>query len=1198
MATKEEVAALIKDAVDSGEDDIAEKLIAVYDSMGTAPQQDEGITPEDIKAAGFEGLAETMRGFKELRAPYEEPLFYGEDPNAATQALRGIGAGASRIARGIGLETGLAMAEPIIGRERLERVPTYQAEKAWREAEELFYKPSVSIDDVIESRGDLSVLLPFIGETLANSAPSMVAAVANLPAFTLSMVGDIAKTRAANRGPDAEVTGAGLLWAAGTSGIVAGGERLGARYMTGGAPASTAGGRILQASATEAGTEGVQEAAQTIGEQAFTREGEDYVLGVDPVELGKRVLGGVLAGGPAGGGVSGAVELARLPSERTVSKLERELEAIEKRQATRGESTLVAEEAIEETAAPTEEVVVEGDVVEQAIPTQEPTAQDAEAQAAEEVAIDTGKAEEKKWRQRVADETAPRPKAQPAVEQEVVEEVDVSTPEEDLRSAAYDPFASDKDVEAALGAANAVLNEGAMASRKVDYEEDLRAKLEEQGVNYDELTAKQRVGYQDLVNALDGRGLRSKIVVGEDGVPMLQSPDGLDTLRHAAINKKLTPDGSDVLALNNAIQTARRAQAQLKDLIMSEDVTPEQRIVAEQRLDSASRVEIESMLALRLGAGQLGRAMRAIQYVVNPDLTLNQAKASAMHRLKRDLTAKEEAEISKFWAKAEREVSRTKALYQKSMKDLKSARARYNSAKERGAPDADLKRLDKAVKKAADKVQSARSQAQQAQKRQATVSQEAMAGRAKRVYDKVFGIGIAMNSAGDASALGRQAIFLAMQNPVEALKTAKWMFKAAPWNPGYREFARSEMQDMLSSRTNQLFTAAGGELTEVEGMSNSESGADPLTSREENFMFNISERGLLGSVVGGKFLIPSQNIFALTLNRMRLANFSKGVELLAQNHAGAGNKADVTAVPKGDIAGLARLINVSTGRTTGKLNSDQLGFLRHVMFAPRFTMSRVENVYRAAQVVGGFGEFGKSLSPAARKQFTKRIGANLGYVMGLAAMAAIASSDSDEDAKERIDSFYNPGSADFLKIRIGDTHLDLMGGTSATTRYLLPYMFTPLSGEDTLSLKGDEYWRGLLQLGNNKLAPFYQAMRSMVFNKDWRMRDLDDVPYKENPGLIFERLVAGEEKGLDGALADVLNRVIFPAMGIVAPIPLKSAAEDFLKHSTDKERDLVEKILVPQTLQFFGIGAQVYDPKKFKKGAIPKLPTPPRMPRP
>lgn len=1105
-----------------------------------------------------------------------------EDPREAEgieQLARGLGSGAIGVAKGALLDTGLAAAEAILGREEVEKSPSFRLSQELGAIQEGLYKPSVSFDDVLENP-TLGSVTSFVGEGIASSIPGMAAAVVSLPRYALSMVGDIAKQRAANRGPDAEVNASDLVAALTTAGVVAGAERLGGRQVLGRGTAATAPGRIARAAAIEPATEFGQEFAQTVGEQLLTREGDDLVLGVDVGEGVKRGAAGALIGLPMGLGGSAVSEAVRLPSERTVSRLERELETIEKRQTERAEP----------------EPVVEKDVVEQAVPTQEPTAQDAEVQASEEVVVEGAKRAEERARQEERDSVPRRPKAEPAVEQQVAEEVDVSTPEEDLRSAAYNPFSSDQDVESSLGAANAVLNEGAMASRKVDYEEDLRAKLEEQGVNYDELTAKQRVGYQDLVNALDGRGMRSKIVAGEDGVPVLQSPERLESLRYNAINNKVPPDGADILALNNAIQTARRAQAQLKDIIADENTSEDRFRSAQMQLDSASKAEIESMLALRLGVGQLGRAMRSIQYVVNPDLTLNQAKASAMHRLGRKLKAKENAEIEKFWAEAEKELERTKGLYKKAMKDLKSARAKYNKAVERGAPDADLKRLDKAVKKSADKVQSARSQAQNAQKQQATVAQKALTGQVRRAYDKVFGLGIALNSAGDASALGRQAIFLAMQNPVEALKTAKWMFKAAPFSPGYREFARSEMQDMLSSRTNQLFTAAGGELTEVEGLSNSAAGTDPLSAREENFMFNISERGVLGRAIGGGFLIPSQNVFALTLNRMRLANFAKGVELLAQNHSGPGKRLDVSKVPREDIEGLAKLINVSTGRST--LDSGKaLGFARNVMFAPRFTLSRIESPYRALQVIGGFGEFGKSLSPTARKQFTKRIGANLGFVMGLAAMAAIASSDNEEDAKERIDSFYNPGSPDFLKIRIGDTHIDIMGGVSATVRYLLPYTFTPASGDDTVSWK-DNWWDGIGQLGNNKLAPFYQAMRTMVFNKDWRWRDLDKVQYKENPGLIFERMWAGEEKGLDGALAHTLNRFILPAMGVVAPIPLKSAAEDFLKQSTEKEMKLVEKVLVPQALQFFGIGAQVYDPKKYKKGSIPKLPTPPRMPRP
>lgn len=1180
--SRTEILELIRAADRAGNAEDVNRLIEIYDrTPGAAPKGKGGFT-----GALAKGLIGLPRGLAQTGIAAMEATGYvapseARESFAETRGLERYDPPDIQLPGTAGMFGATVADDPLPLKSELET-----AESSLRAAQESVYQPTLrgSGVDALKAlqEGRVDDFMYWMGESAAQSLPGIGLAVASLPVSVATVVGDIAKERASNRGAE-DVSPSDFAAALGTGAASQYLDRFFGRTAASRQPLRKA---IPTTLATEAASGGIER----VGEQLLTREGDEYIAGVSPSDVGEAMVTEALVAAPIAGGIRGAAELARLPSERTVSRLERELESIERRQAD------VAPEALPRAAQVVEEVA-EADVVEQTLPAQEPTAQEAESQAAEEVAVDAAKANVRRRRRRSARETAPRPKGEPVVRAEVVEEVDVSTPEEDLRAAAYDPFASDKDVEAALGAANAVLNEGAMASRKVDYEDDLRVKLEEQGVNYDDLTAKQRVGYQDLVSALDGRKMRSKIVVGDDGVPMLQSPEGLNSLRYGAINKRSTPDGSDILALNNAIQTARRAQSQLKEFIMSEGVTPEQRTSAEQRLDSAARAEIESMLALRLGAGQLGRAMRSIQYVVNADLTLNQAKASAMLRLKRDLTPKEEARVEKLWSESEKEISRTKSLYGKAMKRLKSARSKYSKAVDTGAAGADLSRLDKAVKKAADRVQSAKAQAQKAQKQQATVSQEATAGPLKRAYAKAFGIGIAMNSAGDASALGRQAIFLAMQNPVEALKTAKWMFKAAPWSPGYREFARSEMENMLSSRTNQLFTAAGGELTEVEGMSNSEAGANPLTAREENFMFNISERGLLGKAVGGGFLIPSQNIFALTLNRMRLANFAKGVELLAENHAAAGQRPDISNVPKGDIEGLAKLINVSTGRST--VDSGQaLGFLRHVMFAPRFTLSRAENVYRAAQVIGGLGEFGRSLSPEARKQFTKRIAANLGYVMGLAAMTAIASSDNDEDAKERIDAFYNPGSPDFLKIRVGDTHIDLMGGTSATVRYILPFMFTPVSGDDTLAWK-DDWLRGIGQLANNKLAPFYQAMRTVVFNKDWRWRDLDDdVPYNENPGLIFERWASGEEKGLDGALAHTMNRFVFPAMGVVTPIPIKSAAEGFMEVASDKEKDLVESVLVPQALQFFGVGAQVYDPKKYKKGSIPKLPTPPRMPRP
>jgi len=270
----------------------------------TAEPATEAATPEQIEGAGLGGLAETLRGFRQIEDPREAG-------GAGEQALRALGAGASRVVRGALLETGLAAAEAVLGREEVEQSPSFALHEEWKALEEGLYKQSVSFDDVLESGWDPATVLGFIGESGVSSLPGMAAAVVSMPRYALSMVGDIAQQRAANRGRGEGVTGADLVAAAVTSGLVATGERFGGKLAKGGGSGATPLRRVGQAFIGEAATEAAQEAVQTIGEQAFTREGEGLVAGVDPTEMAKRMAAGALVGGPMGGVMSTGVEGGR-----------------------------------------------------------------------------------------------------------------------------------------------------------------------------------------------------------------------------------------------------------------------------------------------------------------------------------------------------------------------------------------------------------------------------------------------------------------------------------------------------------------------------------------------------------------------------------------------------------------------------------------------------------------------------------------------------------------------------------------------------------------------------------------------------------------------------------------------------------------------------------------------------------------------
>jgi len=1263
-------------------------------------------------------------------------------------------------------------------------------------AQRAIYKPTLegSGVDALKALGEGRVgdFMSWMGESTARALPGIGLAVANLPASVATVVGDIAKERAANRG-DTDVSPSDF--------VVALGAGTGSQYLDRIVGRTAVGtGSVPKTIATGALTEGASGAIEKVGGQLLTREGDDYILGVSPADVGEAALTEAMVGGGITAGVRGAAELARLPSERQVSRLERELEAIEKRQAAeQPPAEPVVEEVAEEVVTPAEErrpwqtpkgefvrentnwdpnegydrfnparkegaglrdyvqkhvssknirhsvsfthfpprswvdlgdglVLADdgsgyrkfyilkntevgrptpsmpagrrkGDIVgllafetdgsggvahfvlspelrgkgygdallsaatdagldvtkaklrtkhfssaihrfavKRALDAGEPVPAevlkdypDLAATQAEEVAetalpvaeevtppeaealVAEGRRQRRLERAarreaaKLREEIAPRPRGEMVGGQEVVAEVDPGVGLQQLKAASLDPAASDAEVEAVLARA-AVQEEGAQASRKVDYEDDLRAALEAQGVDYDKLTGQQRMGYNDMVNMLDARDLRSTIDYTDDGVPTLNQPPALQALvAETAAGNRRSLNASEVLALNNARATARRAQSKIKELVSRADVTEDQIAAASKLLDKAEHADIQATLGLRFGAGEVGRAMRAMQFVVREDLTLADAKASAVMRRKRSLSAEEDAKIERLWAAAEAKEARADKAHKASIAALKKAISAYEKA-----TPAKKAAANKRVLKARDNVVKAKRAAQGARLDKAAVSKEVVEPSFYGPYRKVFGAGIALSSAGDASALGRQAIFLAMQNPVEALKTSKWMFNAAPWRPGHREFARKEMEDMLASRAGKLFTRAGGELTEVEGLSNRPD-SGPLDAREEAFMFRVLESGWLGDNV----VVPSQNIFALTLNRMRLANFSKGVEILSDELGGADK------VSRRDAEGLARLINVSTGR--GEWNpGNSLGVARHFMFAPRFTMSRVENLYRAGQLLTGRGDWVKGLSPEARRLYGNRVARNMGFAMGLAMLAAYASSDSPEEARERIDDFYDPGSADFLKMRVGDTHIDLLGGTSATVRYLLPVTFRPTEADNwdnPLSSKGIQgYLFGLKQLGNNKLAPLYQAVREIAFGLDWRGRGLDELPKEDDVGRVMEDWFGGGEREtgvagggryaaeapvpqtgharvMDGALAYALNRFVFPAMGMVTPITLKNAASEFVREASDSDKKLIEDRLGGIIAETFGIGVSQYKPTKRSKASVPGVPRVPSMPR-
>ncbi len=183
------------------------------------------------------------------------------------------------------------------------------------------YEPT-SIDSALDalSGGNPLPMLSFAAEQGIGNTPNLALAMYSFPTMVASISGNIAQERANNRAialveqgvspeaaaAQARTTAEDLAIAIGVAVPEVLLERAGARalgFLDGDtfAPGVLAGaGRGLL---TEAGTEALQEASQTFAEQVGTRDAG--ILGVDPASVGKRALGGALAGGFLGGAVGG-----------------------------------------------------------------------------------------------------------------------------------------------------------------------------------------------------------------------------------------------------------------------------------------------------------------------------------------------------------------------------------------------------------------------------------------------------------------------------------------------------------------------------------------------------------------------------------------------------------------------------------------------------------------------------------------------------------------------------------------------------------------------------------------------------------------------------------------------------------------------------------------------------------------------------
>lgn len=267
----------------------------------------------------------------------------------------------------------------------------------------------------------------------------------------------------------------------------------------------------------------------------------------------------------------------------------------------------------------------------------------------------------------------------------------------------------------------------------------------------------------------------------------------------------------------------------------------------------------------------------------------------------------------------------------------------------------------------------------------------------------------------DLSAVLRQGGFITLGNPTRAAKAVPDMLRAF-----VSERADFRAREELQNRPNApLYKKAGLQLTGI--------GGDALSRVEEAYASRWVDKW--SRWAGGGLIRGSGRSYTAFLNRLRADSFDAMVAALARDGSNPTTE---------EIKAIANYINVATGR--GKIGtSENVGeALTAIFFAPRLVASRF-------QLLAGQPLYGGS--NRTRKMIAQEYAR---FLMGVSVAIALAAMMRDEDDETKVIEM-DPRSANFGKVRFGDTFLDPLAGLAQVTTFLARVG----TGESRTTTKGE-----------------------------------------------------------------------------------------------------------------------------------------------
>lgn len=303
----------------------------------------------------------------------------------------------------------------------------------------------------------------------------------------------------------------------------------------------------------------------------------------------------------------------------------------------------------------------------------------------------------------------------------------------------------------------------------------------------------------------------------------------------------------------------------------------------------------------------------------------------------------------------------------------------------------------------------------------------------------LFGTARAAKSTLDLSFGGRQGIFVAARHPIEWAKANIESVKYAKNGQYYKDSMKAvhgdEWGQLIDKYKPSLLTG---------GASHEEAyaGGDILSGKIAKDKLKV------GNLVAG-----AERAYTGGLTTLRKNLLVKNLKA----YGSTAEEAEKTLGKKG-LGGLLESVGVLTGRggKAGGFVEKHATTLQEALFSPRLWASRLAPLNPA---------FWARIGPAGRKEAMQSLGAFAAVAGTVLGAAAMAGADVEKD----------PRSSDFLKIKVGDTRYDILGGFQQN----LVFGARQLAGSTKSSQSGK-----ITEFGANPLSPTrLSAAFDLVRNK-------------------------------------------------------------------------------------------------------------------